>query len=207
MDKSKFAVETYEKIADIYTQQYFNDLRDTPYIDKFLTLLPKGAKVLDVGCGPGNFAQYIHEKGFDIEGVDLSQEMLKIAKSKVPGVVFNLMDMRTLEYPECTFDGLLVAYSLIHIPSEEIHKTLIGFNTVLNPNGLLMIIAQGGEADKIVDEPLLKGEQIFINFFTKERLIVFLTDAGFKIEYQEEIATQDSESLSKAVIYTIARKC
>jgi len=206
MDKSKFAVSTYNKIADAYTKQYFNDLTDLPYIDKFLLKLPASAKILDIGCGPGTFTQYLQQKGFEVEGIDLSEEMIKIAKEKVPGVTFRLMDMRKLEYPDNSFGGLLVAYSLIHIPSEEIPSTLLGFKKVLKTGGYMMIIAQGGEPDKIVDEPLKEGEKIFINFFTKERLSDFLKNADFSMEYQEEMPMQDPDSLSDKVIYTVTRK-
>lgn len=206
MDKSKFAVSTYNKIANKYTQQYFNDLTDAPYVDKFLALLSKSAKVLDIGCGPGTFTKYLLEKGFDVEGIDLSSEMLRIAEEKVPQTKFTQMDMRKLTFEDGSFDGLLVAYSLIHIPSEEISTTLKGFYQILKFGGVALIIVQKGEPDKIVDEPLKEGEKVFINFFTKDRLTKFLTDACFKVEYQEERVMKDSDSLSDKVIYTIARK-
>lgn len=206
MDKSKFAVSTYDKIADKYTQQYFNDLTDATYIDKFIALLPKNSKVLDVGCGPGTFTKYLLERGFDVEGVDLSSKMLRIAKEKLPRAKFTQMDMRKLKYLNESFDGLLVAYSLIHIPSEEIPDTLRGFYRILKSGGVALIIAQKGEPDKIVEEPLKKGEKIFINFFTKDRLTKFLREIGFKIEYQGERPMKDPDSLSDRVIYTIVRK-
>lgn len=206
IDQSRFAVSTYNKIADKYTKQYFNDLTDIPYIDKFLNGLPPQVKILDIGCGPGTFSQHLQKKGFVVEGIDLSEEMIKIAKQKVQGVTFQIMDMRKLDYPENYFDGLLVAYSLIHIPSEEITQTLKGFIRVLKPNGSMMVIAQGGEADRVVDEPLKKGEKIFINFFTKERLSGFFKDAGFTITYQEELPMKDPDSLSDKVIYMFAKK-
>ena len=206
MDKSKFAVSTYNKIADKYTQQYFDDLTDLPYIDKFLDKLPSKAKVLDVGCGPGTFSKYLFSKGFVVEGVDLSAEMVKIAQQKVPWVNFHLMDMRRLSFENEYFDGLLVAYSLIHIPTEEIPATINGFYSILKSGGMIMIIAQKGLPDKIVDEPLKAGEKIFINFFTKERLTNFLTQAGFEVTYQEEVPMKDADSLSDMVIYTVGKK-
>lgn len=206
MDKSQFIIPTYNKIADTYTRQYFNDLTDLPYIDKFINKISQGAKILDIGCGPGTFTKYLREKGFDVQGIDLSEEMIKIARRKIPDVDFKLMDMRKLEFEENSFDALLAAYSLIHIPSEEIPHTLKGFFKILKPGGSIMIIAQGGEADRIVDEPLMKGERVFINFFTKERLANFLKDVGFNVYYQEEMPMQDPDSLSDKVIYTIANK-
>lgn len=205
-DKSKFAVDVYDKIAEKYTQQYFDDLTDLPYIDKFLDYLPIEAIILDIGCGPGTFTQYLVKKGYRVEGADLSSEMLKIARKKIPGVKFTSMDMRKLKYPPEEFEGLLVAYSLIHIPSAEIPDALKGFYRVLKPGGSMLVIAQKGEPDKVVDEPLKKGEKIFINFFTKKRLFDFISEAGFEIDYQEELPMQDADSLSDRVIYTIASK-
>ena len=206
MDKSKLAVSTYEKIADIYTKQYFNDLTDIPYIDKFLAKLSNGDKILDVGCGPGQFTKYMTGKGFQVTGIDFSNEMLVTAKKMVPNGNFQQADMRTLSFEDATFDGLLVAYSLIHIPSEHISKTLKGFHKVLKPGGYIEIIAQKGEADKVVDEPFLPSEKMFFNFFTQERLSKFLEDSRFEIDYQLETESQDPDSASDKVIYTIAKK-
>jgi len=82
-DKSWQAVKTYNKIANRYTEIFFNDFSDKKELDKFLSLLPRRAKILDVGCGPGNFTQYFINRGFNSEGIDLSSEMIKIAKKKL----------------------------------------------------------------------------------------------------------------------------
>lgn len=206
MDKSKIAVSTYEKIADIYTKQYFDDLTDNLYIDKFLEKLPKDGKILDVGCGPGQFTKYMMDKGFQVEAVDYSNEMLTIAKQRVPAGSFRQMDMRELDFENESFDGLLVAYSLIHIPTEDIPKTMRGFHRILKSQGYMEIIAQKGEADRIIDEPFMPSEKMFFNFFTKERLSKFIEEAGLKITYQLETKSQDPDSVSDMVIYTIAQK-
>jgi len=206
MDKSKIATDTYEKIAEIYTKQYFNDLTDTPYIDEFLAKLPKAGKVLDVGSGPGQFSKYMMDKGFEVEGVDFSREMVATAQKMVPGVKFQYVDMRLLNFENNSFDGLLIAYSLIHIPSEDIPATLKGFNRVLKSGGYLLIIAQEGEADKLVDEPFMPSEKMFFNFFTKERLATLLEKAGFNVEFQTVADVTDPNAESDKVIYTIAKK-
>ncbi len=206
MDKSNLAVSTYNKIAGIYTKQYFDDLSDTPYIDKFLSFLPVSSKILEVGCGPGQFVKYLLNKGYQAQGVDLSEEMIHIAKSKVPEGKFQVMDMRKLDFKDKIFDGMMVPYSLIHIPSEEIPQTLKGFARVLKPNGYMLIITQRGEPDRIIVEPLKKDEKMFINFFTKKRLSKFLRESGFTIEYLEETKSQDPDSISDRVLYTIAKK-
>ena len=161
---------------------------------------------MDVGSGPGQFTKYILDKGFQVEGVDFSDEMIVTAKKMVPSGKFRQGDMRKLDFDESSFDVLLVAYSLIHIPSEDIPATLKGFYRVLRSGGYIEIIAQKGEADRVIDEPFMPSEKMFFNFFTKERLQAFLKDAGFEVVYQEETVSQDPDSASDKVIYTIARK-
>ena len=206
MDKSKLAVDTYEKIAGKYAAQYFDDMVDVPYIDKFLDKLPAKAKILDVGSGPGQFAKHMIEKGFEVVGIDFSQEMVAIAKNKVPSVDFHHMDMRQLDIPDNTFDGVFSAYSLIHIPSEEVYTTLQGLHRVLKAGGYIEIAVQKGEADKIIDEPFMPTEKMFFNFFTEERISKYLDEARFQILSQEIMAIDDAETMSDKVIYTIAQK-
>jgi ubiquinone/menaquinone biosynthesis C-methylase UbiE len=206
MDKSKLAVDTYEKIAGKYAAQYFDDLTDIPYIDRFLDLLPRHGDILDIGSGPGQFDKYMLEKGFRVVGIDFSKEMIKIAKAKVPNGDFRMMDMRHLDFPENTFDGIYAAYSLIHIPSEEIVETLTGFYKVLKNGGYIEIGVQQGEADKIINEPFMPSEKMFFNFFTPERLSKFVEEAGFSIISQELMSIDDAETMSDKVIYTIAKK-
>lgn len=107
MDKSNFAVSTYNRIADLYANQYFEDLTDVPYIFKFLSLLPEKASILDVGCGPGQFTKYMLEKGYAVDSIDLSSKMIEVAQKRVPGGKFTLMDMRNLTFKTHSFDGLL----------------------------------------------------------------------------------------------------
>ena len=94
-DKNMIAVDTYNKIAQEYDKEFGNDYSDTPYVDKFLNYL-EGKKVLDIGCGVGNLTKYIMDKGFNVEGIDLSKEMLNIAKQKFNDIKFCEMDMKKI---------------------------------------------------------------------------------------------------------------
>lgn len=206
MDKNKLAVSTYRKMAQKYTDAYFDDTSDFAQIDRFLNLLPPDGLVLDIGSGPGNGAKHIKESGFRVIGIDLTPEMIEIAKEKAPGIEFESMDMRDLKFSDNKFDGLLVAYSLIHIPTEEVLETLKGFRRILKPGGYALIIVQKGEPDKMVDEPLAPGEQMFFNFFTENRLSDLLKEAEFEMVFLGTHRTTDELSMSDSIVYTIARK-
>jgi ubiquinone/menaquinone biosynthesis C-methylase UbiE len=206
MDKNTLAVSTFEKIADAYAQHYFSDMSDTPYIDIFLNQLPPKGHVLDIGCGPGQFTQYMMKKDFEVTGIDYSQEMIKLAKQKVPTGHFQHMDMKHMNFEDETFDGLLVAYSIIHIPSEEIPQTLREFHRVLKPNGLIQVIVQKGSADKVVDEPFSPGSKMLYNFFSKQRISEFINEEHFSLSYIEEVNSEDPDLMSDTIIYLIAKK-
>ncbi len=206
MDKNALAINTYNQIAKIYSDKYFDDVSDTIYISKFLKLIPPGSKILDIGSGPGQFAKFMSERGYLVEGIDLSPQMVEIARQKVPNIKFELIDMRKLTFPEASFDGLLVAYSLIHIPTDEVETTIQGFYHVLKPGGKILLITQKGDPDKIINEPLKVGHQMFINFFQKEKLVELLIRNRFSLISQDEVTSKDPDNLSDKIIYTIARK-
>lgn len=206
MDKNKIAVTTYDKIADIYTKRYFDGLSDAPHIDRLLSKLSPGSLILDAGCGPGTFYLYIQNKGFKVIGIDYSREMILKARKIVPEGTFRYMDMTDLNFKDGSFDAILAAYSLIHIPSEDIPKTLEGFHRVLKPGGYLQIIVQKGKPDQIIDEPFMPSEKMFFNFFSKSRLADFVKNTGFRIDSIIEAPSQDPDSVGSSIIYTIAQK-
>jgi ubiquinone/menaquinone biosynthesis C-methylase UbiE len=200
-----FVEDTYAKIAEAYADEFFEDTADLPVIDKFLSRLCTNSKVLDVGCGPGQFSQYLMQHGYIVEGIDTSEEMLDIARQKVPSGSFRKMDMRMLEYSDKSFDAVLAAYSLIHIPTSELPGVLHEIKRVLTDGGIVLFMAQQGEADKVLDEPLAKGEKIFVNFFSRERLNRLLVDAGFDVIEEGDIVQTNNDVLASTVLYAITQ--
>ncbi|MBW4061463.1 class I SAM-dependent methyltransferase [Candidatus Saccharibacteria bacterium] len=203
---TKFVEETYRKIANAYTREFFDDVSDTPMIDNLLERLAIKSTVLDIGCGPGQFSQYLMGHGHKVTGIDTSDEMLAIARDKVPTGTFTKMDMRKLVYPDETFDACLVAYSLIHIPSSELLTTLREIIRVMKVGGIALFIVQKGDADQILDEPLAEGEKIFVNFFSEDRFKKFLVDGGFDIIEMGTMEQSNEDVLSTTVLFSIVQK-
>ena len=194
----------YSKIADKYTERYFGDLSDAPIIDSLVAQLSPNARVLDVGCGPGHFTAYLRSKGLAAEGIDMSPEMLAHAQKRVPEATFRQMDLRGLRYPDSVFGGVLAAYSLIHIASLEMKDALDELHRVLSANGLLLVIGQIGESDHIEDDPLAPGENVFVNFFSEERLRDYLEVSNFEVVDLAIKQSDDPTGMSKTVISALA---
>ena len=177
----KYFIDDYNDIVQEYTEEFFDDKSDEKYIDQFLQSL-EGKNVLDAGCGNGRDCKYINQKGFKVKGIDLSKEMLVIAKKMVPKVDFEVMDITNITYSDNSYDGIISNCSFFHIPVEELPKTLNSFSKILKPNGKLLLILQEGLGEAMIEEPFRKGVYIYINYFSVKQISELLLKHGFEID-------------------------
>lgn len=206
MDYSDLVKNTYDKIAQAYTDKYGNSPFLLDKINKFSSLLPKRARVLDLGCGSGRAAKLLQKKGFEIVGIDFSKAMLKLARSLVPEAEFFEGDVRRIDFADEYFDGLWSNFSLIHISKKDVAGTLLEWNRVLKKEGCLFIGTTHGEDDEqIKDEWLKEGKKIFFHHIARGTLSNYLKSAGFTIE---EIGTTEDapENEDVAILYCFAQK-
>ncbi len=172
-------LNTYNKIAKKYDEEYGNDLSDAPYIDLFLSYI-KGNKILDIGCGPGTLSKYIADKGYKVDAIDYSEEMIKIAKNKVKNVDFFQMDMRNITI-EKKYNGIMLAYSLFHISKQDVRESLLKYHDILEDDGIMLIILQEGIGEEFVKENLNTELKKFINYYSFDEIEQVLNDRNFKV--------------------------
>lgn len=99
----------------------------------------EGSRLLDVGCGRGETAAYLHGKGYDISGVDINNERIVQGKAKNPHLELLTADGCCLPFDENIFDGVLMECSLpcIYNRAEALHEAYC----VLKKGGFLVIHA------------------------------------------------------------------
>lgn len=117
------------------------------YVDKVLEGLPPGAKVLDLGCGTGNpIAGHIARRGYQVIGVDQSQNMLEIAKRVVPEAEFIRGDMVEMQFAD-KFAAAVAWDSVFHV--ERMHHSAIYRKLAdsLETGGRLLLSVGGSDAD------------------------------------------------------------
>ena len=205
-DENEISIKIYDKIAEKYTERFFEDKSDRKNIDEFISLLPKGSRILDAGCGSGQHSLYFKEDGYSVDGIDLSEKMLKIAKKRVHGCKFKKMDLRELKYKDSVFDAVFAAYAIIHIKKDDVVKALKEFNRVLKNNGLLFVIVQEGNGEKFIEVPFKAGGKFFLKFFTKKELRELIESAGFSIIKVDERKPNTEKEFDTKKIIVIARK-
>ncbi len=99
-----------------------------------------GEKILEAGCGTGNLALKIKERGAEVIGLDNCQEALEIYKKKDPNAKVVLADLREkLPFPDNYFDKIACNNTLYIIPKEKQLETLKEFYRVLKSGGKIVI--------------------------------------------------------------------
>ncbi|MBR9678700.1 MAG: methyltransferase domain-containing protein [Nanoarchaeota archaeon] len=100
-------------------------------------------KILDAGCGSGFSTRVIQEQGFKVVGVDVSEEMVKLGKSK--GLSIICADMSAMPFENSSFDGLISISALQWVTGgyeevlEKYHEIIFEFARVLKSGGLSVI--------------------------------------------------------------------
>lgn len=96
-------------------------------------------RVIDAGCGPGQWTSFLTELGLTARGVDLVPEFIERARREYPGVPFEVGDLNSLDCETGTVGGVFSWYSLIHHEPGAIRLPLMEFRRALSPSGTLLI--------------------------------------------------------------------
>ena len=116
-------------------------ISDTTCVDfetiqkKFADKLPVAASILDFGCGSGRDTKYFLAQGFQVEAVDGSLELCKLA-SKYAGINVQNMLFQELSAIE-TYDGIWACSSILHLPYHELTDVMRKMAAALTKKGII----------------------------------------------------------------------
>lgn len=177
----------YDQIATEFANMRDSFYLEQKYLDLFMSYLQPNAHVLDIGCGSGHpIAAYLIEKGFQVTGIDGSQELLNIAKIKCPKLHTVYGDIRTVTLNN-KYDGLLEWWCLFHIPKQDHEKMISRFASWIKPGGFLEFTT-GDKDYEDTSSDMLNQE---LSFYSLDPQLYekHLKENGFKIllrEYDQE---------------------
>ncbi len=104
----------YDTIGKTYDATRKPDIVIVKQLLQFLSHQPN-RKFLDIGCGSGNYTGALATKGLAIEGIDISEEMLRKARQKFPTIKFSQGDARNLPFQDESFDSAICILATHHI--------------------------------------------------------------------------------------------
>lgn len=112
----------------------------TPDILKLLEYVNQGDLVLDSGCANARMFPSIEQKGAKYTGIDISKELIDIAKGLYPRGEFKVMNSLDMDFDDEKFDKIFSISVLHHIPTERLRKKYLKeIYRVLKPKGLVML--------------------------------------------------------------------
>jgi 2-polyprenyl-3-methyl-5-hydroxy-6-metoxy-1,4-benzoquinol methylase len=191
----------YDLTAEETAARWYDNESLLPSLREFLALLPERPRVLDLGCGPGYESMRLAREGAEVVGLDFSGESIRIARKRNPDLRFEQADIFTLDTSLGTFDGILAAAILIHVPSERMEEFLRNVCVLLNPGGVLAVAYQGGSGFRSKDSEVagrklrrliyLYGQAELVTAFSIHGLVPLkeghldpeLVKAGWRLDY------------------------
>ena len=138
----------YDFIAVRYAELFANELDGYPLDRAMLAAFADVVRadgagpVADVGCGPGHVTALLDSLGLTLYGVDLSAEMIALARAAHPQLRFDVGSMTALALEDGELGGILARYSIIHTPPERLPEVFAEFHRVLAPGGSLLLAFQ-----------------------------------------------------------------
>ena len=127
-------IDYYNKNVDNYCKQTISvDFATTQ--NEFLNMLPKKSLILDFGCGSGRDSLAFLKQGYNVEAIDGSEKMCKIA-SQITGINVRKMLFQELnEYEK--YDGIWACSSILHLTREELRLVMNKMRDALKPDGIV----------------------------------------------------------------------
>ena len=165
----------YDSHADKFYKSTVN-IEFTTMHEKFLTKLEKGSNILDFGCGSGRDTKYFFEQGYNVEAIDGSAELCKLAGEYTGIKVKNILFQELSEVDK--YDGIWACSSILHLPVGELDEVMRKMMIALKKNGIIYTSFKYGT---------FAGERNgrYFTDMTEEVFAVFLSGIdGLKIEEQ-----------------------
>ncbi len=201
---------SYDCVADEYARRIFDELQykplDRQLLDRLAASVPEGGIICDLGCGPGQIARYLHERGAQVIGIDLSPQMIERARQLNPGLEFRQGNMLALEVEDGVWAGIAVFYSIIHIPRDEVVTALHELKRVLQPGGWLLLAFHLGTEVLHQEEWWEQPVSLDFVFFQAPEMQAYVQAAGFLIEDLVERPPYPEVEHQSHRAYILARK-
>ena len=181
---------TYDRIAKDWHEEHSTDDWWQEGTDEFIKRLSPGAHVLDVGCGSGVKSRYLLDHGLLVTGIDISKNLLEIARTVAPEGKFELCSMYDLDSLPDVYDAVFAQASLLHVPRKDAAGIVWKMADKVRPGGLVYLAVKEVK-DGLPEEGVLKEDNYgyeyerFFSYFRLEELATYLEDAGMRIVWSD----------------------
>ncbi|PCH63550.1 MAG: SAM-dependent methyltransferase [SAR86 cluster bacterium] len=212
MDKLQITVNTFDKYAQQYQDKY---MAHGPYVETYALLsglLGEHDRVLDVGCGPGNICKYLltEKPGLQIEGIDLSRQMIDLARANNPTAVFEIADSRNILSLGKTYDAIVAGFCIPYLAKQEVQQLIVDARAMLSDAGVfyLSMMEDSYEKSRYLVKSQAKNEvdKVYTYYYEEAFLVAQLESAGFEIlNLERKTFKADGDAVAAVDLFIYAR--
>lgn len=207
MDPYKETFETWNKVASLYQEKFMElNLYNDTYDLICNAVIKNKATILEIGCGPGNITRYLLSKrpDFNIFGIDISPNMIELAKINNPKANFAVMDSRNISEIETKYDAIVCGFCLPYLSETDSQKLIFEANNLLNDRGFLYLSFVEGDPNKSGYQAGSTGDRSYFYYHNLDQLKTQLLENSFedlkifKVEYKKSEKEQDIHTIITA---------
>ncbi len=173
-------IEAYERSAtECVARWRLRRHRQSPLLAEWLKYLPTDARLLDLGCGGGQDAGDLGQRGYRVVGLDRTSALLSVGRRCYPSLPLVRADLRQLPFQAMSFDGLWAAASLMHLPKPNARRIITDLCRLVRPGGLFAATVTHGVKSRFVTDGWIPGR--YFARWRKDELARAVCRAGWKI--------------------------
>lgn len=157
---SQQTAKSYDKLASHWNSGEFNRTNGILQHKRAFRFASRKGNAIDIGCGSsGRIIDLMVSEGFEAEGLDISSEMVRMAKQRHPEVLFHLADICDWDFPK-KYDFISAWDSIWHAPLAAHEPILRKLCEGLNHGGVLIFTSGGVDRPGDVTNPFL-GQPLY----------------------------------------------
>lgn len=217
-------IETYDAMIGFFSTGFSNTKQsnfEKLCLEKFLNTLNPNASILDMACGVGKLTKFIHNKGFAVDGCDLSEVLINAAIQNNPDVNFTLCDIRNY-CPSKHYDAIILSYCLFHFTADDIKKILRNIRSFTKDNARLHIVmyvgplSEGFQSDPINNEEsmqeIIRNQRhgnpfvTYINLMGVEDIVSIVKECKYAVEDINELYCEKGIGFSDHIVFLDIKK-
>jgi SAM-dependent methyltransferase len=174
----------YDRIALWWQRQHVDSIYGITALERAIKFVENRSSALDVGCGSsGRFIEVFVRNGFTPTGVDISPEMISLARQRHPNVTFYAADICTWEFPQ-KYDLISAWDSTFHLPFAQQKPVLQKMCDGLNPKGVVLFTCGGGRDEQEISGGF-QGEEFDYSTLGVNEFLRLLSEYGCSCKHLE----------------------
>jgi len=193
----------WNKVANLYEDIFmYLDIYNESYKLFCDLLISESSSVLEIGCGPGNISKYIISKlpSLNYLGIDISPNMVELAKKNIPSARFNVMDVRNINELSQHFDAIICGFILPYISKNDVSQLVLDCKKILNNKGVFYLSFVDGDYSKSKFQTGSKGDRVYFYYHSIEGIKSELITNGFKILNTLNVDYKKDKNIEKHTI-------